>query len=143
MNRAKYWFRLLRHFEDRRYFQNGLTVPFIIGSRTIIEPLESPHTIEEFFNDIRNSDCFISVLFCDNIREYVLSISSFEDHEIYRDYENLVIIDDSFSEANEYDDIVQSLRIRYDRVLESYMWSKTMGAWSNFSEEEIIKLREI
>lgn len=44
-----YWFKLLNHFNQKGYINNGLTLPFIIGSRSVIEPKESLQTINEFF----------------------------------------------------------------------------------------------
>ena len=105
----KYWYQFIEHFDKKRYVQNGLTIPFIIGSRKIIEPSKKQQTIKELFDDIRVSDCYISVLFCDYIGEFVFSISNEEDKNIYGGFDNLIVIDDSFSYANEFSDIVTEL----------------------------------
>ncbi len=72
MKSEKYWYKLLTHFERNGYFENGLTIPFIIGSRKFIEPEQRIQTVQELISEFSNSDCFINVLKCDLIVGSVL-----------------------------------------------------------------------
>lgn len=79
MNDKPYWYKLLDLFERKRYFWNGLTIPFIIGSRQYIEPTEDLQTISDFIDKINSSEYYVSVLKCNNIGEYVFSLSNLGD----------------------------------------------------------------
>jgi hypothetical protein len=63
MNDKPYWHKLLDLFERKRYFWNGLTIPFIIGSGQYIEPTEGLQTISGLIwgsTNILQNNCFHS-----------------------------------------------------------------------------------
>jgi hypothetical protein len=140
----KYWYRLLKHFETNFYIQNGLTVPFIIGSRIIIEPDKPVQKISELFQDIQQTNCSVSVLECDFIGEYVFSLSNESNKSYYRSFENLIIIDNSFPTAANISDIIKELEIRYNHKIHAGHFSRIDGEWDNFSKDiDIPRLKEI
>lgn len=96
MNEKPYWYKLLDLFERKGHFWNGLTIPFIIGSREYIEPSEDQQTIGELIDEINSSTYYVSVLKCGGIGEYVFSLSNANDREIYGGLDKIVIIGGSF-----------------------------------------------
>lgn len=52
VNEKPYWYKLLDVFERKRYFWNGLTIPFIIGSREYTRPYEYQQTIGDLIEEI-------------------------------------------------------------------------------------------
>ena len=77
-NSDSYWLKVLKHYEKRRYIQNGLTIPFLVGSRTIVEPLRVLLSIEELLKSFTNSIQPITLMKCQQLGEYVIGIL---DHE--------------------------------------------------------------
>lgn len=129
--------------ERRGYFWNGLTIPFIIGSRQYIEPSEDLQTISELINEINNSPYNVSVLKCCRIGEYVFSLSNASNQEIYGGVDNIVIIDSSFSTVASSNDIIKELELKYDDLIHSETYSKTDGEWGDYTDKEINLLIEI
>ena len=138
-----YWYKLLNHFENKHYFQNGLTIPFIIGSKTIIEPNNEIDTVEELFNQVKESDYTLSVLKCDMIGEFVFSIAGVDDQDTYGGVENLVIIDDSFNEMKTIEEISLFLSNRYTTIINAGDYSRIDGDWTSFSVSDEERIGEI
>lgn len=143
MNDKPYWYKLLNLFENKRYFGNGLTIPFIIGSRKYIEPFEEFQTISEFINEINCSIHYVSVLECGGIGEYVFSLSNIGDKEIYGGADNIVIIDSSFKNKKNCFGIISELELRYTDKINLKTYSKTEGEWGDYTDKEITRLQEI
>lgn len=140
----KYWYRLLKHYDSKNYFHNGLTLPFIIGSRLFLEPNKKLQTVEELINEFNTSDFYINVLKCDGIGEYVFRISDFGDENIYRKLENFVIPDYSFSNYSNINQLINELEQKYNQYIFDKRFSKIDGEWKFFSEDlDIPKLDEI
>ncbi|WP_126973870.1 hypothetical protein [Gynurincola endophyticus] len=139
-----YWSTVLDHFEREHYFVNGLTIPFIIGSRTILEPDEPIQSINELFADILKSDCYVQVLKCDWIGEYVFRLSNKATQDIYGGFDNIVVIDDSFPNATCSADVITTLENRYTKFIEAEKYSWIDGDWQKFSNEiDLPRLNEI
>jgi uncharacterized protein YutD len=144
MKSEKYWYKLLNHFERNGYFENGLTIPFIIGSRKFIEPEQRIQTVQELIFEFSNSDCFINVLKCDLIGEYVFRISDTESKKIYGGIENFVIIDNSFFGFKNHNEIAMELEKLYNDIIKGEKFSKINGEWQSFDlKEDILKIKEI
>lgn len=143
MNEKPYWYRLLDLFERKGYFWNGLTIPFIIGSRQYIEPSHGLQTIGELIDEINSSTYYVSVLKCDGIGEYVLSLSNAGAQEIYGGVDNIVTIDSSFETAASSDNIIKELELKYEDLIKSEIYSKTDGEWGDYTDKEINRLQEI
>ena len=147
-NNIPYWIRVLNHFENRKYIQNGLTIPFLIGSRAIIEPGIQLFTVREFFEDFLKSECPISIMRCNNINEYIIAtvdqISwSWMNNtpNPYREY-NFIVTDNSFDKFI-FEEIIDELCGIYNDKLKSFKYSKYEDVWNGFSEIEIERLLEI
>lgn len=143
MNEKPYWYKLLDFFERKGYFWNGLTIPFIIGSREYIEPSEDLQTISELIDEINTSTYYVSVLKCGGIGEYVFSLSKASDREIYGGLDNIVIIDSSFETAATTDDIIRELELQYDDLITSGIYSKNDGEWGAYTDKELNRLKEV
>lgn len=143
-NRDYYWLKLLNHYDSKRYFHNGLTLPFIIGSRIFIEPENKLNTVEEIITEFNNSTLKINVLKCAGIGEYVFRICDIGDDKIYQSLENFVITDNSFSNYNSVNEIITELKFKYNHLLVNHKYSKIKGEWKFFCEvEDIPKIKEI
>lgn len=145
-----YWLDVLRHFEEKKYFRNGLTIPFLIGSRTVLEPDEPIESIEEFITEISESDPPITLMKCGTLREYVLSIIDSYDIEmmkvhknLYKRFGNLIIIDDSFANFTSLSEIISNLNTDLSDEIEAVNYSKMDGEWSPFSEKDLKRINEI
>lgn len=145
MINEKYWFKLLNYFNNKNYIYNGLTLPFIIGSRRIIEPKESLQTTKEFFQDAKNSNTYLSILKCDTIGEYVFNLSKQSDYNIYGGFENIVDIDNLFKHLNNLDDFSNYLDSIYIKHINKSHFSKyEFGKWNGFSENmDLPRLKEV
>lgn len=143
-NSENYWYKLLKHFDSKNYFHNGLTLPFIIGSRIFIEPQNNLSSVNEIITEFNNSTFKINVLKCGGIGEYVFRICDVGDDKVYRNLENFVITDYSFSNYNSVNQIIKELENKYNNLLENQKYSKIKGEWKFFCDkEDIPKLKEI
>jgi hypothetical protein len=143
-NETKYWFKLLQHFDNKNYFYNGLTLPFIIGSKIYIEPEEKLQSIREIIEDFNSSKFFINVLKCGCIGEYVFRISDSGDENIYRKLETFVITDSSFSNYTNIEEIIEELENEYGNCIKDGKFSKINGFWRSFClDNDIPKIKEI
>ena len=143
-NGTIYWYKLLKHFDNKNYFQNGLTLPFIIGSKIYIEPEEKLQSVREIIEDFNSSEFFINVLKCECIGEYVFRISDSGDENRYKTLETFVITDSSFSTYTNINEIIEELENEYVKYIKDGKFSKTNGIWSSFSLDfDIPKIEEI
>ncbi|MBL0200396.1 MAG: hypothetical protein IPP81_09560 [Chitinophagaceae bacterium] len=106
------WLDVLEYFLEKGYVDNGLTIPFLIGSKSVLEPDEPLQSIKEFITEISENEPPISLMSCGKVHHYILSPMDSYDidmRHIYRNFGNLVIIDDSFKDAKSIDDIISEL----------------------------------
>jgi len=143
MNYKPYWYKLLYHFEHKRYFQNGLTLPFIIGSKLFIEPNNKLEEISDLIHSMNNSPYKIVVLECWQIGVLVFRLSADEDSYIFKKIDNLIIIDNSFLNAKSSSDIIQELNNKYSNIIATEKYSRTEGEWGAFTITDKIRLKEI
>ncbi|MEH6706098.1 MAG: hypothetical protein V7691_14985 [Galbibacter orientalis] len=143
-NDKSYFYKLLIHYDSKGYFQNGLTLPFMIGSRIFLEPKNNLNTVNEVITKLNNSAFKINVLKCEGIGEYVFRICDSGDNKIYRNLENFVITDYSFSGYSNINQVIKELEHKYNHLLEDKKYSKINGKWQFFCEkEDIPKINEI
>jgi len=145
MIKDKYWYKLLNHFDKKHYFRNGLTLPFIIGSRSIIEPNEELQSITELLEDSKKFNIYLSVLKCDYIGEFVFSISSLDDFNIYGGFENIVDINGDFKEIESYKQFCEILENKYLDTINNYTYSRnSYGKWEYFTEDkDLPRIKEL
>ena len=142
INSKRYWYILLQHFEQKGYFENGLTIPFIIGSRAIIEPEQPLQSIEELIEDIRSAPGFVSVLDCGQIGAHVFRLTDKSEFNIYGGIENITITDSSFHDANSISDVITDLNKLYAKHISSGSYSRKGGEWVAYDELDLPRLRE-
>ncbi|MFC5196634.1 hypothetical protein ACFPH8_14950 [Bizionia hallyeonensis] len=141
----KYWYRLLTHFYDKNYFANGLTLPYIIGSKVITEPNNQVQTIKEFFEEVKNENVYLSVLKCCGIGELVFSLSNKSDFEIYGGFENIVDIDGLFDNFKNINDFSNYLQEKYGDIISQEKFSRNhFGKWERFTADiDLSRLSEL
>jgi hypothetical protein len=147
---SDYWFTVLKYFEEKKYFRNGLTIPFLIGSRTILEPGEQLQTIEEFITDLSESDPPITLMKCWQTDQYVLSIIDDLDRQmmrvykdLYKNFGSLVITDQSFAKFTSLGDVISQLDSDLSCEIESGGYSRIDGEWQGFDVRDLQRLNEL
>ncbi len=144
-NRRPYWYILLRHFENKGYIHNGLTIPFIIGARERLEPKEKLFTIEELMMSI--NEIGGTILECSNIGEFVIGTVDFETLKFKHLYpniiDNIIVTDNSLSMVKNLEELIAHFKNCYQNHIESAEYSKNHGTWGYFTEEDLKKLDEI
>lgn len=147
----KYWFEVLSHFEREKYFVNGLTIPFLIGSRSIIEPEREIQSISDLITDLINFPKSTSIMKCGNIKEFVIGILDFETNllirnqyqGIHKQFGNLVITDNSFHNIQRIDKLILYFEDLYTNILNQKLFSKENGAWIYYNDSDKLRLNEI
>jgi hypothetical protein len=141
-----YWFRILKHFEKNHYYENGLTLPFLIGSRKYLEPDKKLHSIEQFIIEVSQSVTPITMMRCGQIKEYVFGIMDYESNKqkhIYRSFKSLIITDDSFRDVSDLPTLIEQLKILYNDHINKETFSIIRGDWGGYSETDENRLSEI
>lgn len=146
------WYRILEHFERKNYFQNGLTIPFLIGGEKLINPANDISAIGDFISDISNSTevRVTTIMMCGNIGEYIIGL---EDEEtkamrqiypnLYKEFGSLICTDQSFDDADDLNELITIVEARYTACLSSALFSKNHGIWTEFSTSDISRLQEL
>lgn len=144
------WFDVLSYFEQKRYFRNGLTIPFLIGSTTILEPDEQVKSVKEFITDVSESKIPITLMTCGWLDEYVLSIMDDYDQKmmngyknLYREFGNLIITDHSFKNCNSLSEIISELDKDLSSAIESGGYSFIDGNYTDFDPTDLERLNEM
>ncbi|THD34171.1 hypothetical protein [Flavobacterium lindanitolerans] len=146
MNNQSLWLQVLSHFDGRGYFSNGLTIPFLLGANSIISPDEELLSVEEFVNEIIDESLpiKISIQSCGNIGEYVIGIFDKESPaELYTNFGNLYVTDNSFSKTDTIDTIKRVLIDDYQNKIDIGLFSINNGEWGNYSQQEKDRLAEL
>lgn len=148
-----YWLKVLEHFDEKGYFNNGLTIPFLIGSNTEISSNQNLISVRRFISQIMNKEIKeqIKILKCSHLDEYVFGILDddtikyiqLKGTTLYRQVGNLVIIDNSFQEIEEIEEIENLLEELYQEIIDSKKFSKENGKWGPYSKIDLGRLKEI
>jgi hypothetical protein len=149
-NQTTYWSKVLSHYERKRYYNNGLTIPFLIGSRTILEPHEKSQTVSEFLNDLRSSNQCVTMMKCDTLKEYVIGLLDSETNlmrkqypKLYNELGSIIITDGSFAGVADFQDIITRLEDDYNEMIKNQTFSKDIGQWGYFSKVDQSRLNEV
>ncbi|WP_333620790.1 hypothetical protein [Sphingobacterium multivorum] len=140
---STYWHSLLCHFEKQGYFHNGLTLPFIIGSRSILEPNEPIETIKDFFKHVKLTGTYLNIIKCGGIGEYVFRIGDEEDLKFYDTKGIFIIPDNIFETCSKADEIIDKLAQEYSARIEKGEFSKNGGNWGNYIQKEFEEILEV
>lgn len=145
MNELPYWYKILTHFESSNYFQNGLTLPFLLGAGKVVPSANPDWTIPEFLNEINDAILprYISIMKCENIGEYIIGVlDSFSECYIenYVVFRRLVCTDGVFSNFGE---MINILEHEYSATVWEGRFSKIDGDWQQFSLTDLNRLKEL
>ena len=139
------WSVLLRHFENRGYIYNGLTIPFLIGARNRMEPQTSLLKISEFVYSINGVGG--TVLECPDIREFVIGTLDTETLKYKSVYpkciDNILITDNSLNTVSNIQELISHFEQRYQINLDKCEYSKNNGLWTDFTEIDKTRIDEI
>lgn len=149
------WYKVLQHFENKHYIQNGLTLPFLCGINTELLNENEPLTIDEFVELVisNKTEINISILKCPNIGEFVFGIldkHSIEVYkmniskgsEIYSKIENFYITDGSIQGVGNLDEIIRLFSSKYEDKINERTFSKIDGNWQGYSETDKKRIHE-
>lgn len=141
------WLDVLEHFLEKRYVDNGLTVPFLIGSKSVLEPDEPLQSVKEFLTEISENEPPISLMWCGKVRHYILSTMDSYDIDmrvIYKNFGNLVIIDNSFRDAKSLEDIISELDTELSDEIKGGGFSRLAGGWHPYdADTELPHIKEL
>lgn len=144
-NTIPYWHVLLRHFENKGYIHNGLTIPFLIGAREILEPFENLLTINEFVNSLNTLGG--TILECPNLGEFVIGTVDSETLVYKSAYpkilDNIIVTDNSLNMVNNLDELTSHFEKLYQDKLPNKEYSKNYGTWGYFTEIELTRIDEL
>lgn len=145
-----YWYRLLDNWvciQDN----SGLSIPFIIGAKSIITDGAKPNenSIRELFrsviNDIQPNYC-VSLKYCNTIEAYIFGLQSRADviepyfKSGHTDIPAITLIDNVFGSSQSLDEIVAFLEKEYNSYLLSGKYSRqnrAFGEWGAFSDADV------
>ncbi|GAA0892667.1 hypothetical protein GCM10009122_23460 [Fulvivirga kasyanovii] len=147
-----YWSRLINHWV-RVKGRNGLTIPFILGVRTLIDNdfKIMHHCVTDLFTEIRNSDSdeVITLQHCENIGEYVLGLNDPTNGK-----DGLLVPDEKTGKTKiiatlntqvlgkTFEEIIKSLQNRYSDCLTNGTFSRVNFKWTEFSESDLKMIDE-
>lgn len=144
------WFNVLAHFESKSYVYNGLTLPFLIGTSTILEPQSPLQSIEQFFQEISNFHSPLTLMKCGNIGEYVFGTLDGETEalrkqypNLYKEFGNIIITDNSFSNCQSLDEIIVTLKVEYQKRIDAQQFSKVSGEWNYYTTKDVERIKEL
>ncbi len=152
MNFNAYWPALINHWV-RVKRRNGLTVPFILGTKTIIDSESKivSQDIGKLFNDIVSypGDEVFTLQHCENVGEYVLGLNSVNPKEgltiLNKDTgkPKLIATLNTSVLGKNYEAIVTSLTHRYHDCLNNGLYSRFDFKWTAFSKEDLKMINEV
>jgi hypothetical protein len=140
-----YWLKVLKHFEANNYVQNGLTIPFLVGSRRLIESKENILSVNEFIDSMTDYGC--TLLYCDTLKEFIIGSIDIETEKYNFNgkmkFKNIYQTDESLKNIKCLNDLKSFFSNRYQSIINSNKFSKSLGKWNDFSDEEIKQIMEI
>lgn len=150
MNKPAIWEIVLTQFEEKQYFQNGLTLPFLMGTHMYFGDKNPKLQVSSFLSEMTSNQNLVSILFCDTIREYVFSwldkesIHSLKTNKIaLQKIGNLVDSDGSVLDFNDKETMRLFFEGRYQNLVENQLFSKNRGIWGGYSDIDIMQLESI
>jgi hypothetical protein len=151
MENSPLWFKVLCHFYDNNYFANGLTIPFLLSAASVIDTGNEILSVEDFVLQASDESIpeKISLQKCGSVGEYVLGIIDYETinypygKAIVKQFGNICITDNSFSDIHSIDDLKKILNDASQNQLNSNLYSKNQGNWGQYSAIEIVRIKEL
>ena len=156
MNAKSDWLKTLIYFGEKRYYKNGLTVPFLCGANTILCEDKTPLSIEDLILEICDISFSydISILKCGGLGEFVFgtldsySKKLYQDNlskgrEIYLKIDNIYVTDGSINNISNKSELSGFLEEKYNEKISNNLFSKNEGKWSDYVPKDLNRLNEI
>lgn len=144
-----YWYKVLTHFEENNYIENGLTIPFLIGSKKVIEPEGRIATVRDFLTELHNSELRTTIIRCGRIKEFIVGILDYETKKLLPHYENaykqfgqILVTDGSLDQVDGFDGLVVCMEAAYESKIQSSHFSKENGKWRHYTDLEIRRIKQ-
>ena len=147
-----YWGRLINYWVNVKG-RNGLSIPFILGTRTLIDYKFKidDHSVSDLLHEIKNwdDDEIITLQYCGDIREYVLGLNDPKNPK-----DGLLIINEDTGKTKiiatlntiilgkTFANIVKSLTDRYNDCLIKEKYSRIDFDWKSFSDSDLKMINE-
>lgn len=134
---------LIIEFLNEKEIENGLTIPFIIGSFLIIENKKyNSNIIYDCINNFFDEDKHFNIQYCPKIKELVISNLNNEDEGFYLNnnkinkIKNILSTDCSLESIKSVEDFCIYISNLYDIQLKNSFFSKTNNKWYVFNSNE-------
>ena len=134
---------LINEFLSEKEIENGLTIPFIVGSFLLIENKKyNSNTIYECINNFFDEDKYFNLQYCPKIKELVISNLNNEDEKIYLNnnkinkIKNILSTDNSLESIKNVEDFCIYISDIYNIQLKNSFFSKTKNNWYVFNSNE-------
>ena len=135
-----YWHALIRFYEVNGFIANGLTIPYLIGARSIITHNQHLYSITELITEV--SIYGGTMLKCGCLHEFVIGSQDNENKHHYLYFDNLIVSDDSLHKYSTLGEIIELLENLYANKIDSGLFSKEEGEWSGFNSDDEVKLNK-
>jgi hypothetical protein len=151
-NDTPYWHKLISYWV-RIKRRNGLTLPFIIGAEKFdkLSGDTAPMSVQELLSEIINSntDDIVTLLYCDNIGDYVLGLNNSSNPmdgtkviNVQTKRVTLIATLGTKILGNTTADITAALTKKYSDCLTSKKYSLINFQWADFDEGDIKMINE-
>ena len=142
------WFQVLKSFYENDEYYNGLTIPYLIGASTIMNPEKPLKSIIELLTEAQNMNLphMIEFLFCEAEEEFVLRIYEkdklSEMGEFDRLYDNLIITEESLAELN-IEQVINDMYMLYQNPINKGLYKNKLKNWCEYSSYDIKRITKI
>lgn len=128
------WHKVLKHFIEKGYVENGLTIPFLCGTHIFSEQ-KAPLTIEHFWESLYQSENSFMLSFCDTIGEFIISNQD-NKKKAKPTIKNLATFDDKSESVLRDDNLFAELMKHYASLIASKKFSIFEGVWGFYSKKQ-------
>lgn len=146
MSQIPYWLKLLEFYYNSKN-RTGLTLPFLIGSLSLIENSEENNISSLLIEMKNNSHTKVILKFCLTVQEFIVSISpNLLYGSVYNKIEfgNLIIIQtNGLVGINDFEDILTTLHLDYDKYINNNCYSKENEDWKYYNEDDQNMILEV
>jgi hypothetical protein len=138
---------VLRHFERQGYITNGLTIPYLIGSSSVLTSCGELSTVTDFLQEACSDPCSfqITLMYCNYIGEYVvgtLDRESVSSTPYYQNIGGIFVTDSSLSWCSSLKELTELLENEYACLISERKFSTEGGVWVEFSEKDKEQIKE-
>lgn len=148
MENLPLWFKVLCHFNDRDYFSNGLTIPFLLGVSTVKDHQAKITALDDFLSIACTGGLprKISLQKCANIGKYVVGIIDNETmrypygKSVYNNVGNIYFTDNSVAEVENIESLYEILSKHSQKKVESGSYSFNGGCSGDYSQTEKLRI---